>query len=86
MAPQGSFGATDVWSAKETWLDRFYERCGFPIAPGWTDVDIGAGIGEFILLASQRLLWTLHFQISRQRVLAVGQPMRANPHRHAHAV
>lgn len=45
-------GAPDVWSVKETWLDRFYERCDFPVEPGWTVVDIGAGIGEFTLLAA----------------------------------
>ncbi|MDQ2690517.1 MAG: FkbM family methyltransferase, partial [Chloroflexota bacterium] len=45
-------GAMDVWSIKETFLDRFYERYGFRIQPGWTVVDIGAGIGEYTLFAA----------------------------------
>jgi FkbM family methyltransferase len=44
--------AMDIWSVKESCLDRFYERCGFAIEPGWTVVDVGAGIGEFSLLAA----------------------------------
>lgn len=46
-------GAMDVWSIKETFLDRFYERCGFTICPGWTVIDIGAGLGDFTLFASR---------------------------------
>ena len=42
-------GAMDVWSIKETFLDRFYERYGFAIRPGWKVIDIGAGIGEYPL-------------------------------------
>jgi len=45
-------GAMDVWSIKETFLDRFYERCGFAIQPGWTVIDIGAGLGDFTLFAA----------------------------------
>lgn len=46
-------GAMDVWSIKETFLDRFYERCGFVIQPGWTVIDVGAGLGDFTLFAAQ---------------------------------
>jgi FkbM family methyltransferase len=45
-------GAMDVWSIKETFLDRFYERCGFVIQSGWTVIDIGAGLGDFTLFAA----------------------------------
>ncbi|OGO41055.1 MAG: hypothetical protein A2W36_02855 [Chloroflexi bacterium RBG_16_58_14] len=45
--------AMDVWSIKETFLDRFYERCGTPIEDGWIILDIGGGIGEFTLFAAQ---------------------------------
>jgi FkbM family methyltransferase len=45
-------GPMDLWSVKETFLDRFYERFGTRIDEGWTVVDIGAGIGEFTLLAA----------------------------------
>jgi FkbM family methyltransferase len=44
--------AMDVWSIKETLLDHYYERCGFPIGSGWTVVDIGGGVGDFTLLAA----------------------------------
>ncbi|MGC4106721.1 MAG: FkbM family methyltransferase [Thermomicrobiales bacterium] len=42
----------DVWSVKEAFIDRFYERYGYEIQPGWTIVDIGAAIGEFTVFAS----------------------------------
>ena len=45
-------GAMDVWSIKETFLDRFYERCGFRIQPGWKVIDIGAGLGDFTIFAA----------------------------------
>lgn len=47
-------GAMDVWSIKETFLDRFYERYGFAVQPGWNVIDIGAGIGEYPLYAAAR--------------------------------
>lgn len=33
----------DIWSIKETFLDRFYERFGIRIEDGWIIVDIGGG-------------------------------------------
>ena len=45
--------AMDVWSVKEAFVDRLYERYGFPIEPGWSIVDIGAAIGEFSVLAAK---------------------------------
>ena len=42
-------GAMDVWSIKETFLDRFYEKYGFVMEPGWDVIDIGAGIGDYTL-------------------------------------
>jgi FkbM family methyltransferase len=45
-------GAMDVWSIKETFLDRFYERYGFTIQPRWNILDIGAGIGEYTAYAA----------------------------------
>jgi FkbM family methyltransferase len=47
-------GAMDVWSIKETFLDRFYEKYGFTIQPGWKILDIGAGIGDYTLYAAMR--------------------------------
>lgn len=46
-------GPMDVWCLKETHLDRVYERFGFPIEPGWTVLDIGAGIGDFTVFAAR---------------------------------
>jgi FkbM family methyltransferase len=43
----------DVWCLKETWLDRFYERYAGPAGKEWLIVDIGAGIGDFTVLAAQ---------------------------------
>lgn len=45
-------GAMDVWSIKETFLDRFYEKYGFTIQPHWNIVDIGAGLGDYTLFAA----------------------------------
>jgi FkbM family methyltransferase len=45
-------GAMDVWSIKETFLDRFYEKHGYPIQPDWKIIDIGAGTGEYTLFAA----------------------------------
>ena len=47
-------GVMDIWTIKETFLDRFYEKFGTPIGDGWTVVDIGAGIGDFSILAAVR--------------------------------
>ena len=44
--------AMDMWSVKETFLDRMYERFGTRVEDGWTVVDIGAGIGEFTIFAA----------------------------------
>jgi len=46
----------DVWCLKETWLDRFYERQVGPIGLDWRIIDIGAGIGDFTVLAAQAAL------------------------------
>lgn len=41
----------DIWSVKETVLDRCYEFYGYPLETDWTVVDIGAAIGDFSVLA-----------------------------------
>jgi FkbM family methyltransferase len=46
-------GAMDIWSVKETFLDRFYDRFGTPLGAGWTIVDIGGGIGDFTTYAAR---------------------------------
>lgn len=45
-------GAMDIWSIKETFLDRFYENYGFTIQPNWKIIDIGAGLGDYTLYAA----------------------------------
>jgi FkbM family methyltransferase len=45
-------GIMDIWSVKETFIDRFYERFGVPVEDGWTIVDIGGGIGDYTLFAA----------------------------------
>jgi len=44
--------AMDLWSMKETMLDRYYEVFGFPLKEGWQIVDIGAAFGEFSVHAA----------------------------------
>ncbi len=44
--------AMDVWSIKETFIDRFYERFGAVIRRSWRIVDIGGGLGDFSLFAA----------------------------------
>ena len=44
----------DIWTVKETFLDRFYERYGTVIGDSWSVIDIGGGIGDFtIFVAAQ---------------------------------
>jgi FkbM family methyltransferase len=45
-------GKMDIWSVKETFIDRFYTRYGCDPGKGWTIVDIGAAIGEFSLFTA----------------------------------
>lgn len=45
-------GTMDVWSIKETFLNRFYEKYGFTIQPDWKIIDIGAGIGDYSIYAA----------------------------------
>lgn len=45
-------GAMDIWSIKETFLDRFYEKYGFTLQHHWKVIDIGAGIGDYTLYAA----------------------------------
>lgn len=47
-------GVMDIWSVKETFLDRFYERFGTTVGKGWTVMDIGGGIGDFTIFAAHR--------------------------------
>lgn len=44
--------ALDAWIVKETFLDRFYTRYGTPVGAGWRVLDVGAGLGDFALLAA----------------------------------
>ena len=39
----------DVWIVKETYLDKDYEVHGVKIEDGWQVIDIGAGLGDFVL-------------------------------------
>jgi FkbM family methyltransferase len=44
--------AMDIWSVKETFLDRFYTIFGTSPENGWKVVDIGGGIGDYAIYAS----------------------------------
>lgn len=39
----------DIWIVKETCLDKDYENHGITIENGWQVIDIGAGLGDFVL-------------------------------------
>lgn len=41
--------AMDIWIIKETCLDRDYERISEPVQDGWTIIDIGAALGDFVV-------------------------------------
>ena len=43
----------DAWIAKETILDRDYERAGTKILDGWTVLDIGAALGDFAVYVAR---------------------------------
>jgi FkbM family methyltransferase len=45
-------GKMDIWSVKETFIDRFYTKYGCVLGKNWTVIDIGAAIGEFSLYAA----------------------------------
>lgn len=45
-------GAMDIWTIKETFIDRFYEKYGVPIRDGWSIIDIGSGLGDFSIFAA----------------------------------
>ena len=47
-------GKMDIWSVKETFIDRFYTKYGCELGKNWTIVDIGAAIGEFSLYAAAK--------------------------------
>ena len=47
-------GKMDIWSVKETFIDRFYTKYGCELGKNWTVVDIGAAIGEFSLYAAAK--------------------------------
>ena len=42
----------DAWIIKETCLDRDYEVHGTPIQDHWVVADIGAGLGDFTIMAA----------------------------------
>ncbi len=47
-------GAMDLWVLKEVCLEHEYERFGFAPQDGWKILDVGAGLGEFTVLAAAR--------------------------------
>lgn len=44
----------DLWTFKEVYLDRDYEKFSLPLQNGWTVIDIGAAFGDFSALAAKR--------------------------------
>lgn len=52
--------AMEAWVVKETCLDRAYEVAGTALRRGWRVVDVGAGIGDFVVLAAHRTRGVVH--------------------------
>ena len=52
--------ALEAWVVKETCIDRGYERAGTALRRGWHVVDVGAGIGDFAVLAARRTGGVVH--------------------------
>jgi FkbM family methyltransferase len=45
-------GAMDIWTIKETFIDRFYEKFGAPISDDWSIIDVGCGLGDFSIFSA----------------------------------
>ncbi len=43
----------DLWVLTESYINKDYEKFGIPVGRNWTVIDIGAGIGDFSILAAQ---------------------------------
>jgi FkbM family methyltransferase len=48
--------AMDIWIIKETCLDQDYLKEIATLEPHWTVVDIGAGLGDFTILAAKQCM------------------------------
>jgi len=46
----------DLWVLTETYIKKDYQTYGIKIETDWTIIDIGAGIGDFSVLAAQKSL------------------------------
>lgn len=44
----------DLWTLKETLVNRYYERCGIDLSENAIVIDIGAAFGDFTLYAARR--------------------------------
>jgi FkbM family methyltransferase len=44
----------DAWAVKESLLDRVYDQRWAGVGENWTVVDVGAGIGDFTVMAARR--------------------------------
>ncbi len=73
----------DVWLLKEVLLDRQYEqRKG--IRPGDTVIDIGAGIGDFAVLASKKALRVFSYEQDSKKAGLVRKNIRLNNCQNVH--
>ncbi len=71
-------GRMDVWAVKETVLDHLYERYGFAVQPGWTVIDIGAGIGDFSVIAARDASRVLAFEPYPASFVLLQENLRSN--------
>jgi len=73
--------AMDIWSIKETCLDRFYDRYATAIQPGWTVIDIGGALGDYALFAAwqQPECRVYTFEPTAESYKLLKENMRLNP-------
>nr|AKQ02272.1 FkbM family methyltransferase [uncultured Microgenomates bacterium Rifle_16ft_4_minimus_37633] len=66
----------DVWTLKEIILDRQYEKL-FRVDGGEV-IDIGAGLGDFSILASKKAEKVLAFECDKKRFMLMNKNLQAN--------
>src|SRR5207247_926670 len=73
----------DVWLLKEVLLDGQYEQ-GRGVRPGDTVIDIGAGIGDFAVVASKKAFRVFTFERDSKKARLVRRNLRLNNCRNVH--
>lgn len=78
----------DVWTVKETNLNRDYERYGAVIQDDWHVVDIGAALGDFTVFAARRAShgWVFAYEPAPDSVAILQRNLELNQTRNVTVV